>query len=87
MSQTRTTRGRKKRKATPGSFKPGPDPRRYTFTKHDARVGWLVANCKHPHLRDWLKTRLRCYYHQKGKAHGPKAEAAGPADFGGEQGA
>ena len=73
------TRRRKKRAPNKGSFKPGPDPRRYKFTPTDCRVGWLVANIKHPHLRDWLKTRLRCYYHQKGKAHRPKAEAAGPA--------
>jgi hypothetical protein len=69
-------RRRKGRKKNPGWFKPGFDPRRstYRFTPSDCRVGWLVANIKHPHLRTWLTTRLRCYYHQKGKTHGPQEE-------------
>ena len=77
MSPTRRREG----KQNPGWFRPGFDPRRstYRFTPHDCRVGWLVANCKHPELRDWHKMRLRRYYHQKGKRHGPQAEAAGPA--------
>ena len=62
---TRTKRGRKKRNA--GWFKKGHDARRstYRFTAQDCRVGWLVANCKHPHLRDWLKMRVPVYYWQK----------------------
>jgi hypothetical protein len=69
---------KQKRKPTAGSFRKGPDPRRYRFTPSDCRVGWLVANILHPELREWLRTRLRCYYHRKEKAHGQKEGHAGP---------
>jgi hypothetical protein len=65
---------KKRRKVRPnaGSFKPGPDPRRYRFTPHDCRVGYLVAAVKHPHLREWLKMRVRVHNSKKEKAHGPQ---------------
>lgn len=46
-------------------MKKGHDPRRHLFTPTDCRVGWLVANILHPHLREWLKMRLRVYYHRR----------------------
>src|SRR5262249_53558540 len=58
----RTKRGRQQRKATAGSFKPGPDPRRHRFTLSDCRVGWWVANILHPELREWLRMRLFVFY-------------------------
>lgn len=67
MSPTRRRKGR----GNAGSFRPGFDPRRHVFTPLDCRVGWLVANIRHPELREWLKMRLRCHYHQKGTPYGP----------------
>ena len=66
MTGTRT-RGRKKRRANAGSFKRGPDPRRHTFTVQDCRIGYLVAAIKHPELREWLRMKLRIYYHERSK--------------------
>jgi hypothetical protein len=68
----------KRRQPNKGSFAPGPDPRRHVFTPSDCRVGWLVANCKHPHMRDWLKMRLRCYYHRKEQQHKEAALVTAP---------
>ena len=74
---TRTKRGRKKkRKATPGSFKPGPDCRRHVFTAQDCRLGYWVAAIKHPELRQWLKMKIRVYYHERSK-HGKESEVRG----------
>jgi len=53
-----------------GHFKRGYDPRRHIFTPSDCRVGWLVANIKHPHLRDWLRMRLFVFYFRKEKVSG-----------------
>src|SRR5437016_5038699 len=76
---------RRKRGPTPGSFKPGPDPRRHVFTPSDCRVGWLVANILHPELREYLRMKLWCFYggrarRAKEKAHGAKKKrrARGP---------
>ena len=83
MTRARNTRGRKK-KRNPGWFKKGHDARRstYRFTPQDCRVGWLVANIKHPHLREWLRMRLWVYYSSKRKEGNGQEEsgvAAGPA--------
>src|ERR1043165_10011450 len=73
---TRKQRGRK-RKANKGSFRPvhvaGPDPRRHVFTKQDCRMGWWIANIRHPELREWLRTKLFCFYSQRTK-HGQEEE-------------
>src|SRR4051794_23275119 len=63
----RGTRGRTQRKATPGSFKLGPDNRRHRFTQQDCRLGYWITCIKHPHLREWLRMKLRCYYSSKRK--------------------
>lgn len=65
---------RRKGKANAGSFRPGIDPRRHVFTASECRVGWWVANIKHPHLRPWLRKKLFAHYHQREKTHGPKEE-------------
>ena len=71
---TRQKRGRKrKRRATPGSFKPGPDSRRHVFTTSDCRIGYWVAAIKHPELREWLKMKIRVYYHERSK-YGKESE-------------
>ena len=75
--KSRTKRGRKKRKATPGSFKPGPDSRRHVFTPSDCRVGYLVAAIKHPELREWLKMKIRVYYHRRSKHDSTAQERSG----------
>ena len=77
---TRTKRGRKKkrRKPNPGWFQKGFDARRssYCFTPSDCRVGYLVAAIKHPELREWLKMRIRCFYHERSK-HVPEKNGHG----------
>jgi hypothetical protein len=75
---SRTSR-RRKGAANAGSFRPGFDPRRHVFTASECRVGWWVANIKHPHLRPWLRKKLFAHYHQKGTAHGKATQAARPA--------
>jgi hypothetical protein len=70
----------KKRKATAGSFRAGPDPRRHHFTPSESRVGWLVANIKHPHLREWLKMRLRYHYRRKEASNGQQPQEEGHGD-------
>jgi hypothetical protein len=75
MPRTRRRKGR----ANAGSFRPGFDPRRHVFTPSECRVGWWVANIKHPHLKDWLRRKLFAHSHQKGKVHGPTTQTAGPA--------
>src|SRR5262249_32215944 len=69
----RKERGRKKRKATAGSFKPGPDPRRHRFSPGDCRVGWWVANILHPELREWLRMRLFVFYSSRKQTQGREA--------------
>jgi len=44
------------------------------FTARIAASGYLVAAIKHPHLRDWLKMKIRLYYHERSK-HGRKENA------------
>jgi len=60
MSQkTRKGRGKgTKRRATPGSFRPGYDPRRYAFTRQDCRKGFRVTVCTYPHVLDWVMARF-----------------------------
>ena len=64
-------RGRKKRKANRGSFQKGFDPRRHVFTAQDCRIGYWVAAIKHPELREWLRMKIRIYYHERSK-HAPQ---------------
>jgi len=71
----RKERGRKKRKATAGSFKPGPDPRRHRFTPSDCRVGWWVANILHPELREWLRMRLYVFYSSRKQPQDPEVRS------------
>ena len=79
---TRTKRGRKKkRRATPGSFKPGPDCRRHIFTAQDCRIGYWVAAITHPELREWLKLKIRVYNHERSK-HGKESERGGDCHAG-----
>jgi len=66
--------GRKQRRATPGSFKKGADPRRHVFTKQDCGLGWWIANILHPELRDWLRMRLFCYYSSRRASHGSQED-------------
>ena len=68
-----TRRGRKQRRANRGSFAPGPDPRRHKFTRQDCWLGYAVCFIRHPHLREWLKTKIRVYYWQKGARRGAQA--------------
>lgn len=60
-------RSKKRRRANSGSFQPGPDPRRHVFTRQDCWLGYAVCYIKHPHLRHWLRRRVRCYYAQREK--------------------
>lgn len=89
MSRKKKPRGRKK-KRNPGWFKKGHDARRYRFTPSDCRIGWWVANIRHPELRDWLRVRLYVFYSRKEKQHGKeeadgRAPGGGPAAPGGER--
>ena len=76
MSRTKPRGRKKKRKATPGSFKPGPDSRRHVFTISDCRIGYWVAAIKHPELREWLRMKIRVYDHERSK-HGKESEVRG----------
>jgi len=82
MSRKKKQRGRKK-KRNPGWFKKGQDARRstYRFTIQDCRIGYLVAAIRHPELREWLRMKIRIYYHERSK-HGEK-EADGQHAGGG----
>lgn len=75
---------KRRKKRNKGWFKKGKDARRssYRFTPSDCRVGWLVANSLYPHLRDYLKMKLRVYYHQKAKEnHGEETHGNGDCPF------
>src|SRR5207244_13450356 len=75
MSRKSKRRGRqRKRRANAGSFQKGQDSRRHVFTPSDCRVGWLVANIKHPELREWLRMRLFVYYSERRKRDGAQAQ-------------
>jgi len=37
------------------------------FTAQDCRIGWWIANIRHPELREWLRMRLFCFYSSKRK--------------------
>jgi hypothetical protein len=73
MSTSR--RGRKSKSAGRGQgkkakrrgrpFRKGFDPRRHIFTQQDCWLGYAVCWIKHPHLRDWLKMRVRMYYAER----------------------
>ena len=54
-----------KRKANPGSFRPGADPRRHTFTTAERRRGHATALEKTKrdwHLHAWFLRMIRSYY-------------------------
>ena len=68
-----------RRKANKGSFRPGFDPRRHKFTRQHCWLGYAVTYIKHPHLRDWLRMRVRCHRTKKEKSSGPQEEHA-PAE-------
>ncbi len=72
----KTARGRRKRNR--GWFKRGTDARRHVFTTQDCRIGWWIANIRHPELREWLRMRLFVYYgsRRKEQANG-QAQTAG----------
>lgn len=76
-TDTRARTERRKRRPNAGSFKPGPDPRRHVFTQSDCRIGWWVANIRHPELRDWLRMRLFCYYSERRRRDGAQASDGG----------
>ena len=75
---------RKKRKATPGSFKPGPDPRRHKFTTSECRVGYwvtmlgLTPRTKSIAVRDWVRMKV-CIHNriknQNTEAHYEESDA------------
>jgi hypothetical protein len=85
MSRKQKPRGRKQ-KRNPGWFKKGHDARRsmYRFTAQDCRIGYLVAAIRHPELREWLRMKLRIYYHER-KKHGEKEAGGERADNGGSR--
>src|SRR5436305_869905 len=74
---TRKKRGRKKRwrRKNPGWFKKGTDARRHIFTPQDCRMGWWVANVRHPELRDWLRMKLFCYLSSKARKEKTNGQA------------
>ena len=63
-----------RRKATAGSFKPGFDPRRHTFTTQECRMGYWVACMKNPHLREWIQLKVRLHRRAKENPHVPQRE-------------
>ena len=71
---------RKKRKATPGSFRPGPDPRRHTFTTSECRVGYwvtmlgLTPKTRDPAVREWVRMKVCIHNRKKGVYDGQEAE-------------
>ena len=74
MSRPKKPRARKKR-SNRGWFRKGYDARRstYRFTPQDCRIGYLVAAINHPELREWLRMKIRIYYHERNK-HGEKED-------------
>src|SRR5262245_20949368 len=80
-------RKRKRRKATAGSFRKGPDPRRHAFTRQECWLGYAVCYIKHPHLREWLRMKVRCYYSRKEKDYGEKEERRRDERNAGDRGA
>jgi hypothetical protein len=56
---------KQQRKANGGSFKPGPDPRRHTFTRAERQRGFKQAQestMRDTGLHRWWLTRIRSYY-------------------------
>ncbi len=52
-----------KRKPNSGSFKPGPDKRRHTFTRAERRRGYRTAMAtSNPQILAWVYYRVRGYY-------------------------
>jgi hypothetical protein len=72
---------RRWRKQNAGWFKNGFDPRRHVFTAQDCRIGWWVANIKHPHLRESLRMRIRCYYQQRSHRERERDESPSECPF------
>jgi hypothetical protein len=59
------------RKANSGSFKPGFDPRRHSFSKAERQKGYRVATQEKrmpSRLRAWLRKKIRRYYQRRDSA-------------------
>jgi hypothetical protein len=54
--------------ANQSSFQSGYDPRRLVFSQAERRKGYRVATQEKnmpSRLRAWLRTKIRCYYHER----------------------
>lgn len=59
------------RKPNSGSFKPGPDPRRHTFTRAERRLGYYRALRSNDYTIDtaaWFYRKIRSYYRAQRRA-------------------
>jgi hypothetical protein len=64
----------RKRRATSGSFRKGPDPRRHVFTRDECRLGLMIAYATAtPAVALWLRDRVRSYYRERSNGK-PKKE-------------
>jgi hypothetical protein len=81
---------RKKRQATAGSFRPGPDPRRHVFTRAECRLGYAHAmlgkgKCNDPKVCAYVWRKVRKYYSDRERSDDGEEDEAGSGTAPGQQ--
>lgn len=69
---------KRRRKPNPGSFKPGPDPRRHRFSREECRLGLMIAYATAtPEVAEWLRLKVKTYYAEKSRGQVHQEERCG----------
>jgi hypothetical protein len=75
----------RRRQANRGSFRPGFDPRRHSFTTSDCRLGYwvtmlgLTQRTQDPSVRAWVRRKVLAHFSRKENRQGSIAAVGCPS--------